>query len=172
MRNLIKELKVLLDKNKNFTLFIWILVSAPLIKKFLIIYLFINILASLKFLKIYFLGKKSILKTSKLIDCTIIKWLLVINSCNSFHQKLDNFFLILLGYLIILIFPVSLKSLILSIKIFNQIKFNYLIKNNLFFFDIIETTIVNDLYIKTNLEELTFRKKKFKILSHSNRDDL
>jgi hypothetical protein len=161
MKNFYEYIKDNFRLNNPILLFLFILIFAPIIKKILILHILIYFMCWLNLFKIFILKK---IKKNFFLDKIALKLIIVYNINKTWKEKLDIFFIILFGYLIIFIFSCSLKSIIISINIYNVIKWNLIINKKIPILLIIKT-IFKEFNIEiNNIEEITFLNIKIKIL--------
>jgi hypothetical protein len=99
---------LLILKGKNIILSF---ILALFIKKILIMYIFINLLIIPRIIYIMYTKK---IYTKNIIDCSIIKILLYLSSKKKKYEKIDTIIFMFINYLIIFVFPISIKSLKIS----------------------------------------------------------
>lgn len=146
---MIKEIiKNIFKKTKNhnkFFLFTWIILTKNIIKLIIFFYIFIHIISIIKLFLLFFSKNKNIINKG-FVNKNLIKILILFNKKKTIKEKKNIIYNIFLGYLIIFLFNFSLKSIILSIDLYENIKISILTKENILLG--IKETIIKEFEIK------------------------
>lgn len=114
------------SKNNKFFLILWILIVSYFLRYVIYLIIFLNFAAVLKGLFVFYNKKTiNIYPNKNLFDFYILRFI-VITSTN--HNKLDLLAFLFFAYLIVFLFSRSLRSIHLSIELYNLIKLAYYTK--------------------------------------------
>jgi hypothetical protein len=160
MKKIYKNIKKNFRINNKFLLLIFIIMSAPIIKKILLIHIFIYLLSWIKFLKIFILKKAN---KTRFLDKIVLKLIVIYNINKTWKEKTDLIFIVTFGYLIIFFTKCSLKSILISIELYNSIKFNLITKEKNIYLEIFKTVFKEFIIKIENIEQITIFKRNITI---------
>ncbi len=145
----IREIIGMLKKNNIFLVIFWIYISKKIIYYIIVLQIGVNVLAvTTLILKICIYSEINLYPNYSLMDNLKTKFILLINNNN----KKEVLAFLVFAYTIIFILKISLRSIYLSIKIYNEIKWQFLVDKIFSYKKLYEVVFLEDnIEIKENI---------------------
>ena len=167
MKGMLNQIKYEAQYNNKLFLVIWVVLTAPMIRKIIYGYIIINCAAFIKFVVI--ISKKKNLNLNKTLDNIILKWVIVFQNSKTWNERFDVALVIILGYFIILCTPFSLKSIQFSIVLYNEIKISIFLLKKIKIIDSVKRIWKREFFVKNfNAEKIYILNVGISVTPHSN----
>jgi hypothetical protein len=118
---------IMTEKNNKLLMLLFTILTFKIIKWIIFLYIIAAFIAIWRFFFVFFITQT--LYNNKYLDIIIIRLIITLRANLNFYQKIDLFSLAIQNYFIILFFPLSCKTISLSFKIYNDLKFEMILKN-------------------------------------------
>lgn len=121
IKSLIVSFYQLIKLNNPFFLIFFIMTIKPFLYYYILFYFFLSFIATIKFCWVLFYSKK-LSPNKNVLDNIIFRIIILIRTKKNYKEILFYF---IFAYCIIFILGVSLKSIFISARLYNELKFCY-----------------------------------------------